>query len=282
MRGALSVKAMRCAVWIWYRGDFFSGFQSQPHARTVQEILARALAALGAPPSVTPSGRTDRGVHARMQVVRVRLPAGTSLAALMEEIDRLAPGALGAVAANAAHPSFHPQWSATRKEYRYRLAIGRPPPERWRPFVWRVQEHPRFAGAELDASKMADLVRGFAGARDFSAFHERSSARRSRVLEDVSMREKGEGIFELRFVGQGFARYQVRYLVGAAALVAAGIVREEDLRAALTEGTRFHGLRAPAPALVLWEVAYAPPLDPFSIEVRAQANGIPREPPFAA
>ena len=95
------------------------------------------------------------------------------------------------------------------------------------------------------------------------------------------MRGLGGGIFGIRFASAGFARFQVRYLVGAAALVAAGIIPEENLFASLAGGTPVPGVRAAAEALVLWEVAYPQEIDPFSSEERQRPRGVPDEPPFA-
>ena len=269
-------------MWIWYRGDFFRGFQSQRGASTVQQTIAEAAASLERRVSILAAGRTDRGVHARMQVIAMRLASGTSLDDLAARLHSAAPGALGVVASKRAARGFHPLWTATRKEYRYRVALGRVLPLEWAPFAWIIREHPRFRGAEPDPSRMADVLRHFSGARDFIAFHEKSSPRRSRTLHEASMRELEHGVFELRLVGDGFARFQVRYLAGAAALVAAGIVPEDALRASLADGVSFPGLKAPPAPLVLWDVVYPPPLDPFSNLERVNAPGIPAEPPFAS
>jgi tRNA pseudouridine38-40 synthase len=275
------VKAIRCAVWVWYRGDHFRGFQAQLEGGTVQQAIAGVLRSLGCRGSVVPAGRTDRGVHARMQVVSIRLLPAVSLEEVVARLQRLAPGYLGVVAAKPAELSFHPGWRAIRKEYRYRVSIAADPPESWRRFVWRIREHPRFSGAEPSAARLANVLRRFEGARDFAAFHEKSSPRKPRRLQECSLREVGGGVFELRFVGVGFARYQVRYLAGAAALVTAGILPEEALEVSLAEGSPFPGLRAPPEALVLWDVAYPPDVDPFSSEERAQPRGLPEEPPFS-
>ena len=280
-RYGAGVKATRGAVWIWYRGDLFRGFQSQLHGGTVQQAIAGLLTSLGARESVIPAGRTDRGVHARMQVVGVPLLPTTPLDELVAKLEHLAPGALGAVTAKPAGRSFHPGWSAIRKEYRYRISIGGELPPSWRGFAWRIREHPRFYGAAPDPLRLAEVLRRFEGAHDFAGFHDKSSPRKVRMVQEGSMRELGGGIFEIRFAGAGFARFQVRYLVGAAALVAAGIIPEENLCASLAEGTPFPGVRAPAEALVLWEVAYPPEIDPFSSEERQRPRGVPDEPPFA-
>ena len=76
------VRRRRLALWVWYRGDRFQGWQSQRNGRSVQEALMAAL-----PPwrlrRPMASGRTDRGVHARCQPVSVRLSEETAPGSLL-------------------------------------------------------------------------------------------------------------------------------------------------------------------------------------------------------
>jgi len=61
---------MRVALSLEYDGSRFLGWQTQPGGGTVQDALERALSAIaGEEIQTTCAGRTDRGVHARMQVV---------------------------------------------------------------------------------------------------------------------------------------------------------------------------------------------------------------------
>jgi tRNA pseudouridine38-40 synthase len=269
----------RFALWIWYRGDRFRGFQAQPQGPTVQQTIEEALAALGISASVAPAGRTDRGVHARMQVLSVRAPAvaAEELGALLAK--RLPPAALGIALVKRPVPGFHAQWSSSGKVYRYRLALARPSPA-WAPYCWEPASHARLGRVPVDSRRLAELLRRCEGERDFIAFHEKSSVRKPRRLSSATLVELGEGLFEVRLEGSGFARYQVRYLIGAVVLAAAGVLSEEALGAALDQAAPIHGLKAPAQGLVLWEVRYPQQLDPFSAAERADAPGVPAGPPF--
>lgn len=268
------------ALWLWYRGGAFHGFQRQTKAPTVQSALEAALKEVGVPATVMPAGRTDRGVHARMQVVSVRLPPGDSPEALAARLPPVLPEGLGLCAAHRPHPSFHAQWSAAGKEYRYRVRLGGRVSEAWRPFACDIAEEPRLEGRPVQPERFAELLRLAEGTRDFFAFHESSSPRKPRTLESASVRELGDGLYEARLSGDGFARYQVRYLVGSALLTAAGLLSEEQWRAAVETAASIPGFKAPSAGLVLWEVRYPAALDPFSPEERARAPALPEGPPF--
>ena len=60
---------MRIAIGLEYSGCAYTGWQSQPDGRGVQDALERALAAIAqAPVRTIVAGRTDAGVHATMQI----------------------------------------------------------------------------------------------------------------------------------------------------------------------------------------------------------------------
>jgi len=274
------VKRTPSVLWIWYRGGSFRGFQRQPEGPTVQQALEDGLRDAGLPCSLMPAGRTDRGVHARMQVISVRLPSDPGPEGLCERLSAHLPPDLGLCAARRAPPGFHSQWSATGKEYRYRFQLGGQVSEAWRPFAMDVGLEPRLEGLRLSPERVAEVLGAAVGRRDFQAFHENSSPRKPRTLESATLHALGEGLFEARLRGDGFGRYQVRYLVGSALLTAAGGLDEGLYRAALDTGAPISGLKAPAQGLVLWEVFYPPDKEPFSLEERRRAPGLPAPPPF--
>ncbi|MFY1829960.1 tRNA pseudouridine synthase A [Myxococcus fulvus] len=275
-------KRIPVALWIWYRGGNFRGFQRQTEGPTVQDALETALRAVGVPASVMPSGRTDRGVHARMQVVSVRLEAGDSPESLARRLPEHLPPGLGLCLVRRPQ-GFHAQWSASGKAYRYRLRLGGPQTEDWAPYSLDVPGEPGLLGrgSGVTPERVAELLARAQGTRDFIAFHEKSSPQKPRTLESATLHERGGGLYEVRLVGDGFARYQVRYVVGGALKVAAGLLPEEAWHAALETGAAMEGFKAPAHGLMLWEVHYPPKVDPFTAPERLQPPGLPPESPFS-
>lgn len=267
------VPSLRAALWLWYRGTHFRGWQRQSQRPTVQDTVEEALRACGIVSGLAAAGRTDRGVHARQQVASLRVPSKTEVRTLAETLQGRD---WGCAAAAAAGPGFHAQWTACTKEYRYRLCFGPPPPP-WAPYAWHLGSDARLAAEAVTPEAMATALHAAAGTRDFFAFHAASSTRRPRTLKDVQLRAFGDGLWELRLRGTGFGRYQVRALVGGAALVASGQLKKEAWRAALEDAVRFAGLLAPAHGLILWALDYAGQ-SPFDTEASAH---LPDGPPFS-
>jgi tRNA pseudouridine38-40 synthase len=273
------MKRVAAALWLWYRGDRFRGWQAQVQGPTVQTSLEQGFLRMGTPARPVASGRTDRGVHARMQVVSVRLPGDTDLDALPARLAPHLPEGMGLVAARRAPRHFHAQWTAVEKEYRYRLCPG-PVPAPWQGAAWSLPEDPALVGRAMTPGVLEEVLARYVGTRDFVAFHENSSPRKPRTLYSARLEVLPGGVLDVRLVGDGFARYMVRYLLGTAVAVAYGVLTWEDLRLALEEGVEPKGLRAPGHGLILWEVRYPPQTDAFPAALRAEAPGLPEGPPF--
>ena len=257
----------KLALWCWYHGGPFRGYQSQARGPTVQDAITAALRGANIDTTIIGSGRTDLGVHARMQVVSCRVPEPVPLDGLEHRLRF--PAALGVIHCVQAAPKFHPQWSCLRKEYRYRLLLAADPA--WEPFAWRT---------DVDPEEVTRVLGHALGTHDFWAFHEKSSARRPRTIDRVDAKTNG-ALVELCIEGDGFGRYQVRYLVGGAVAVARGELSEDDYVAGISHAREFAGVKAPAHGLILWDVRYPPQLDPFSADIRARADGLPSAPPFS-
>ena len=109
------------ALWCWYRGARFHGYQRQQAEPTIQGTLLDAFARTGLTRNPVVAGRTDRGVSARMQVLSARLEREVTTDALRERLIARLPDDLGIHLVREASPGFHAAWSSSSKEYRYRL-----------------------------------------------------------------------------------------------------------------------------------------------------------------
>jgi tRNA pseudouridine38-40 synthase len=261
------------ALWCWYHGARFRGYQAQADAPTVQATLWEALEAAGIHRKPVASGRTDAGVHARMHVLSLRVPLEITLEDVPARLNAHLPPDVGIALAKPTPPHFNAHWRTTAKEYRYRLLVAERPS--WSPFAWRVALRPE---------RLTEPLALAVGTHDFSAFHDQSSVVRPRTLTSVEVVEADDGLVEVRLRGDGFGRYMVRALVGGAVSVARGEWSQAGFSEALARGAsgpRRSALeRAPANGLVLWNVEYDEKDDPFTADERREAPNVPDAPPF--
>src|SRR4051812_18954841 len=113
---------MRIALGIEYDGSRFLGWQTQPGGGAVQDALEPALSAIAAAPvAVTCAGRTDRGVHARGQVVHFDSSAERPVSAWVRGVNALLPESVAVLWAQPVADDFHARYGARVRTYRYVL-----------------------------------------------------------------------------------------------------------------------------------------------------------------
>jgi len=228
----------RIALGIEYDGSRFHGWQTQPGGGTVQDALEAALAGIaGAPVAVTCAGRTDRGVHARAQVVHFDSPAERPDSAWVRGVNALLPESVAVLWARRVPPEFHARYSAVARSYRYVL-LNRPV---------RPALAARYAGwyhAHLDVEAMRAGAARLVGEHDFSAFRSAECQAKSpvRTLHAIGIERDGERIeFALR--ANAWLQHMVRNIVGTLIYVGAGRQPPEWVRKVLE--SRERGLAAP-------------------------------------
>lgn len=237
-----------------YCGAGYAGWQRQPNAITVQELVEGALSALtGEGVVVTAAGRTDAGVHASGQVIHFDLERELAQSALVHGVNHRLPDDIRVLAAEPVPSHFHARFSALAKEYRYRLVRARVVPPRWAPFALAVRE-------TLDLPRLEAATLALPGRHDFAAFALSGGAHTTTVRTIHRAAWLDEPPFlELTIVGDGFLRGMVRGLVGTLLEVAEGR-REVAQFARLLAGAARDaaGPTAPAHGLTLASVDYPP------------------------
>lgn len=237
-----------------YDGTAFRGWarQRDPGIRTVEGELSDVLSGvLREPSKLTVAGRTDAGVHARGQVASLRTDRDVAAWKLRDAINGgLAPEIVCREAADAPE-GFDARFSASAREYRYRISTGPFPDPFTGRFVWHRPGH-------LDVPAMREAARRVVGERDFTSFCRHPGAERSTVrdLQRLSVAPAGDRV-ELRFRANAFLHQMVRALTGTLALVGDGKLAPEDVARLLAARDRAGtGNLAPANGLTLERVIY--------------------------
>lgn len=183
----------------------------------MQDALEHALAAIsGAPIRVTAAGRTDRGVHARAQVVHFDTDAVRPGSAWVRGVNALLPDSVAVLWSREVDAQFHARYSATARTYRYEL-LNRPV----RPAL--AASRVGWFHLPLDIGKMREAAALLVGEHDFSAFRSSECQAKTpvRVLHALQIERNGERIdFALR--ANAFLHHMVRNIVGTLVYVGKG------------------------------------------------------------
>jgi tRNA pseudouridine38-40 synthase len=238
---------MNARLTLAYVGTRYAGWQRQPNALAVQEVVEAALAdLLGEPVVLSAAGRTDAGVHAEGQVASCALGRDFPLAGLVHGTNRRLPADVRVL---AAPPGYDARRAAVAKVYRYTLDRARPIPPARAPFAV-----PAPPGLDLDA--LAAAARASVGEHDFAAFAAAGGAATTtrRRIFCAAWEERGAQLV-FRIAGSGFLRGMVRSLVGTMLEVGSGRRPLARFAALLAGGGRAEaGPTAPARGLCLERV----------------------------
>lgn len=112
----------RIRLRVAYDGTAYHGWQLQPGAVTIEQILNEKLTELlGEPIEVIGASRTDSGVHARGNVAVFdtchRMPADRICLALNQRL----PGDIRVQSSEEVPPDWHPRRCSCIKTYEYKI-----------------------------------------------------------------------------------------------------------------------------------------------------------------
>jgi tRNA pseudouridine38-40 synthase len=234
-----------------YDGTLFRGWARNAGHRTVEAELSDAVErALGSAPRLSVAGRTDAGVHARGQVASFRADDGVDLARLQRSINGMLAPEVVATDVRLAPEGFDARFSASAREYRYRIDVGQWPNPFNARFVWHRP-------GELSLAAMREAARPLLGEHDFASFCRRpQSGGTTRRLERLSVARSGDRV-EISARANAFLHQMVRTLVGTLVRVGEGKLDPAVIPQILAARDRGRaGQMAPAHGLTLERVVY--------------------------
>jgi tRNA pseudouridine38-40 synthase len=234
-----------------YDGTGFRGWARQRDQRTVEGVLSDALSrVLGSAPRLSAAGRTDAGVHARGQVVSFAWAEPIDLAVLQRASNAMLAPEVVVTDIRRAPDGFDARFSATAREYRYRIHVG-PWPEPFEArYVWHRPGRPSLGA-------MREAAHRLVGEHDFAAFCRRPPEGTTiRRLERLSVSRAGDRL-EISARANAFLHQMVRSLVGTLLAVGDGRFEPREIPAIIAARDRARaGQVAPPHGLTLERVVY--------------------------
>jgi len=237
-----------------YDGTNFSGFQIQPEKRTIQSEVEAALTRMhkGQPIRVHSSGRTDKGVHAKRQVIHFETPLDIPNERWKKALNALLPADIMMLQVEHVPTTFHARYDAIEKEYRYFITNTKERNIFQRHYMY-------FDPTKMDMEKLKQACKKFEGTHDFTSFcSARTTIKGSKVRTLYEVKAyKQDNIIEIIFRGNGFLYNMVRIIVGVLLDVAKGKLELEAIDTLFAEKNRENvGVTIPPEGLYLWNVIY--------------------------
>lgn len=241
----------RYRLTIEYDGRPFVGWQRQDNGPSVQAALEEAISrTTGEAVTVTGAGRTDAGVHALGQVAHFDLAKDFAADKIRDALNHyVRPSPIAVLDAAVVASDFHARFSATNREYLYRIVARRAPLALDAGRAWHVVK-------ELDADAMHKAAQVLIGRHDFTTFRAAECQAKSPVktLDRFDIVRQGDEI-RATVVARSFLHHQVRSMIGTLKLVGEGKWTTNDVAAALQSRNRTRcGPVAPPDGLYLVRV----------------------------
>ncbi len=254
---------------IQYLGTDYKGFQKQKFdTQTIQNSIEKVLKIITKEKEIYSlgSGRTDAGVHACGQVIKIMIQQKIPSEGMKRAMNDLLTRSIRVSSLNSCEGDFHPIRDSYWKEYRYRFCLN----EELDPFI--NQQVTNFKG-KLNVDLMVDACGIFIGKHDFAGFQTVGTEVNSTIREihacEVRKLKPSQNIlsgrsyqvYELSIVGSGFLKQMVRLIMGTLLEVSKGKVGKKQIISSLSSSSGEKvpcklGAVAPPEGLTLYKVNY--------------------------
>ncbi len=233
-----------------YDGTPYCGWQRQPNAISVQEVIEETLSKLHSNEAVkvVGCGRTDTGVHAYHYILHTDLPPIENIERFLFKLNRMLPDSIVIHAIREVSPEAHARFDATLRTYRYFVHHRKDP---FTPLSWYVPQ-------ELDYEAMNKAATHLIGTHDFTSLSKLHTDVKTNICTvSVAKWVHAEDKAWFEIAADRFLRNMVRATVGTLVDVGLGKLNPDDLASILAAKDRqAASMSVPAQGLFLWKVQY--------------------------
>ncbi len=249
---------LRYFLELSYNGKDYHGWQNQPNAISVQEVLENALSTLlNRAIAIVGAGRTDAGVHAKQMFAHFDTELNFIIEDLIYKLNSFLPNNIAIHNLFQVHPEAHARFHALSRAYVYRISLQKD--------VFNYEGSYYFK-QHLDVAKMQKASKLLLGHKDFQCFSKSNTDVKTYYC-NIMDAEWTLVDHELQFSikADRFLRNMVRAIVGTLLNIGIGKLEVEDLYSIIASKSRSEaGFSVPAHGLYLTEVTYPETIKLFS------------------
>ena len=242
---------MRYFIELSYNGKDYHGWQQQPNAISVQEVIENALTILiGSKTTIVGCGRTDAGVHALQYYLHFDTTHKIDASKLKYKLNAFLPSSISVYHVFLVMENDHARFDAISRSYEYRIYLGKTP------FLldttWQVQN------LIYDIDKMNAAAKILYRFKNFKAFSKSKTDVKTYDCEISRAEWKKEGNHLTFYItANRFLRNMVRAIVGTLLDVGNGKTTLIDFVEIIENKDRtLAGASVKAKGLFLTEVKY--------------------------
>lgn len=241
---------MRYFVQFSYHGKRYHGWQIQPNAVTVQEVLQDALGLiLKEPVHLTAAGRTDAGVHARAMFAHFDLIGELEAESLLYRLNAFLPEDIAVHHIFEVPVEAHARFDALERTYEYWVTRSKDP------FLSDAAHYVKYP---LNMDKMNEAATKLVGYKDFECFSKSNTDVKTFMCDirtAIWNREGDKLVFTI--TADRFLRNMVRAIVGTLIDTGMGKSVPTDMPLILESRDRSKaGVSVPAKGLYLTAIKY--------------------------
>lgn len=241
---------MRYFIEFSYVGKQYHGWQNQPNAISVQQVLENALSKLlRQTVALVGAGRTDAGVHAKQMFAHFDFEPMADTDDIVYRLNAFLPYDIAVQSIFEVEAGAHARFDAVERAYEYWVV------KKKNPFY---AESAHYVKHPLDVKKMNKAAAQLLEYDDFECFS-KSNTDVKTYLCNIKKAEwiEHNGVLVFTIVADRFLRNMVRAIVGTLLDVGTGKNSVEDVNTIIKSGDRSNaGPSVPAKGLYLTQVLY--------------------------
>ncbi|VAV82604.1 tRNA pseudouridine(38-40) synthase [hydrothermal vent metagenome] len=241
---------MRYFIELSYNGKAYHGWQNQPNAISVQEVLEKALTTLLKQKiGIVGAGRTDAGVHAMQMFAHFDISNEIDFEKLKYNLNSFLPKDIAIHNIFKVNDDAHARFDAISRTYIYRISLTKN--------VFTFNDTYCFKQT-LDINKMNEATKILLEYKNFKCFSRSNTDVKTyncEIMNAAWVIENDELVFTIK--ANRFLRNMVRAIVGTMIEIGTGKMKVAQLRDVIKSEDRSQaGASVPGHALYLLKIEY--------------------------